>query len=190
MAGLGDTVLTQWLSRSPAEQTLKIGAGWNWIFPTASDVDLGTGKTSLGPSVVVANLGEKYVFGVVASQFWSIGGAASRNRVSFMDLQYIYKWRVNPVFNIGAAPNIKWNQVTGQWNVPIGLGFDVLTKVGKSPVRFIAEAQYYLSQRDRPFDPEWNFRFGVVPIVQAPEWANRPLLGGCGRCGHCSNCCK
>ena len=50
--GLGDTMLIQWLSNTPADSKMTFGFGWNWMFPTATDGALGTGKTSVGPSVV------------------------------------------------------------------------------------------------------------------------------------------
>jgi hypothetical protein len=190
-AGLGDTMLIQWLSNSPADSKTVTGYGWNWMFPTATNQEeLGTGRTSVGPSVVAMYLGDKVITGGIMQQYFSIDNRGSRDRVSLMDLQYIFRYRLNPTFSVGFSPNIQWDQVTEKVTVPVGLGFDVLTMTKKkTPIRWGAELQYFASHEsgNRPFDPEWNFRLYVSPIIKAPEWATRGLFGGCS-CNRCNRC--
>ena len=49
---------------------------------------------------------------------------------------------------------------------------------GKMPIRWGAELQYFASHElpGRMFEPEWNFRLYVSPIVKAPDWATRGLF--------------
>ena len=185
--GLGDTMLIQWLSNTPSDSKMTFGVGWNWMFPTASNDDLGTGKTSVGPSVVAIYLGDKIITGGILQQYYSIGGDDSRSRVSLMDFQYVFRYRFTPLTSVGFAPNMQWDQVTGKVTMPVGVGVDTMAFLGKMPLRMGAELQYYPSHErgnNRPFDPEWNFRLYFVPIIQAPEWAKKPLFGGKGR-----DCC-
>jgi|GEM_PF-3634919 len=126
------------------------------------------------------------------------GNSTTRARVSLMDLQYVFRYRLNPMFSVGFAPNMQWDQVTGVVTMPVGFGFDTMTMVGgKMPIRWGAELQYFASHEDsanRVFDPEWNFRLYVSPIIKAPEWATQGLFGGgsknchCNRCGRCRSC--
>lgn len=198
MGGLGDTMFIQWFSKSPEDSKIVFGAGLDWMFPTATDKDLGTGKWAAGPSIVALYLGDKVITGAVMQQYWSFAGDASRDRVSYMDTQVIYRYRLNPMFSIGGSPNIKWDQVTGKWTVPIGLGFDSMTMWQGKPARFGAELQYYVSHTggssptSRAFDPEWTFRLYFSPIIQAPEWAKKGILGKkkCRRGCHCRKCCR
>ena len=179
--GLGDTALIQWLSKTPADSKMTFGVGWNWMFPTATQAELGTGKTSVGPSVVAIYLGDRIITGAIVQQYYSIAGPQGRDRVSLMDIQYVFRLRLNPMFSIGFAPNVKWDQVTDKVTVPVGIGFDVMTMAfGKKPLRVGAELQYYASHESptRQFDPEWQFRLYFVPIIQAPEWAKKPMFGG------------
>jgi hypothetical protein len=130
-------------------------------------------------------LGDKVIAGGIMQQYFSIDSRQDRQRVSYMDLQYVFRYRLNPMFGIGFAPNMKWDQVTGKVTMPVGFGFDTMTMAfGKMPMRWGAELQYFAShESDRPFDPEWNFRLYVSPIIKAPEWATRGLFGGSGcRC--------
>jgi len=197
MSGLGDTAYINWFSNSPEDSKMVTGIGTNWMFPTATDSDLGSGKWSAGPSAVAVYLGDKVIAGLVAQQYWSYAGKSDRSRVSYMDLQYIFRYRLNPMFGVGFSPNIKWDQVTGKWTVPVGLGFDSMTMWQGKPARFGAELQYYVSHTggsspgSRAFDPEWNFRLYFSPIIQAPEWAKRGLSKNkCRRGCRCRKCCR
>jgi hypothetical protein len=178
--GLGDIGLIQWLSNSPSSSKMVTGVGWNWMFPAATFPDLGTGRTSFGPSVVAMYLGDKVITGGIMQQYWSIDNRSNRSRVSYMDLQYVFRYRLNPMFGIGFAPNMKWDQVTGKVTMPIGFGFDTMTMAGCGmPMRWGAELQYFASHEGRTgLDPEWNFRLYVSPIIKAPDWATRGLFGG------------
>jgi hypothetical protein len=185
--GLGDTAFIQWFSKSPEDSKIVFGAGMNWMFPTATNNDLGTGKWSAGPSLVGIYLGDKIITGGVMQQYWSYAGPTTREDVSFMDFQWIYRYRLNPMFSIGGSPNIKWDQITGKWTVPIGFGFDSMTMWQGKPARFGAELQYFASHsNNRPFDPEWNIRLYFSPIIQAPDWAKRGILGSKRR--RCNSC--
>ena len=116
-------------------------------------------------------------------QYFSIDSRDDRTRVSYMDLQYVFRYRLNPMFGIGFSPNMKWDQVTGKVTMPVGFGFDSMTMAGCGmPMRWGAELQYFASHEGRQgLDPEWNFRLYVSPIIKAPEWATRGLFGS-GRC--------
>ena len=184
-AGLGDIAFIQWFSNSPSSSKMVTGFGWNWMFPAATDDSLGTGRTSLGPSAVAMYLGDKIIAGGILQQYFSIDDRDNRTRVSYMDVQYVLRYRLNPMFGIGFAPNMKWDQVTGKVTMPIGFGFDTMTMAGCGmPMRWGAELQYFASHEGRQgLDPEWNFRLYVSPIIKAPNWATRGLFGG-GRCCH------
>lgn len=183
--GLGDTVLIQWLSKTPSDSKMTFGVGWNWMFPTATQNELGTGKTAVGPSAVAVYLGDQIITGAIVQQYYSIAGPDSRDRVSLMDVQYIFRYRLNPMFSIGMAPNMRWDQVTNKVTMPIAFGFDTMTMTkSKMPIRWGAELQYFASHESptRQFDPEWNFRLYMSPIIQAPDWATRGLCGSSRKC--------
>ena len=169
------------------------GVGWNWMFPAATHPDLGTGRTSLGPSAVAMYLGDKVITGGILQQYYSIDNETDRPRVSLMDLQYVFRYRLNPMFSVGMAPNIQWDQVTGLVTVPIGVGFDAMTFSGcGKPMRWGAELQYYPSHDEspsRPVDPEWLFRIYVSPIIPAPRWATQGLFSGGGGLFGRGRCC-
>lgn len=67
--GLGDIALLQLLSPTdPPEGMNILGAGWTWIFPTASEDDLGSEKLQVGPAAAVGRITDKYMAGALAQQ--------------------------------------------------------------------------------------------------------------------------
>lgn len=189
--GLGDTIFAQYFSASKNDDKFMWGIGETWMFPTATQSELGLGKTAVGPAALGIWLGEKWIFGAIAQQWWSIGGSSNRARVSLMDIQVPFRYRINPMTSLGAAPNLQWDQVSGKWTVPLGFGFDSTTMTrNKKPLRYGAELYYYASHRENSFDPEWQFRILFVPIIQSPDWAQRGLFGGCKKNCRCRKCCR
>lgn len=170
-SGLGDIALLQLLSPAdPPEGMNILGAGWTWIFPTASDDDLGSEKLQIGPAAAVGRITDKYVAGALAQQWWSIAGDDDRDHTSHMSLQYFLQWRVTPTTNIGMTPTITadWEADSDdRWSVPVGLGFSTTVKIGKMPISLAAEMQYYAVQPDT-FGPEWSFVLTVTPVILNP----------------------
>jgi hypothetical protein len=176
--GLGDVVLLAAFSNTPPTSPNVWGIGPTFIFPTASDDDLGTEKWSVGPVATWFHLGEKWIYGGIVQHWWSFAGDDDRDHVNLTNIQYVLKYRPTPAMSIGFSPNIEanWkNDSDDVWSVPIGLGADRMFRLGKLPVKIGFEAQYYVEQPDS-FGAEWNFRFFVTPVIPAPKFASKPLF--------------
>ncbi len=68
------------------------------------------------------------------------------------------------------APNIQydWEADSDEaWTVPIGFGYQNVTKVGNTAIKYGLEFQYYVVQPDE-FGPQWNVRLIFVPVIQSP----------------------
>ncbi len=68
------------------------------------------------------------------------------------------------------SPNIQidWNKSgRDRFSVPIGLGTIGLFRLGKVPIRWGLEAQYYVMQPD-PVGPEFNLKLFFAPIIGNP----------------------
>lgn len=82
--------------------------------------------------------------------------------------------------NIGfGSPNITadWEADSdNRWTVPVGLGFNTMTKIGKLPVKWGLELHYFVEKPDA-FGPEWNLRFVFSPVVPKPAFSKAPIFG-------------
>ena len=144
------------------------GAGFDVMFPTASEEILGTGKWGAGPSALGVYLGPKWKLGALVQQYWDFAGDSDRDNVNLMNLQYFYMYSLNETTSIGAAPNIiaNFEQSSGnKWTVPIGLGINKTINIGKVPVRFGLEAYYSAIKPDDVVGTEWNYRFYMIPAA-------------------------
>jgi hypothetical protein len=158
------------------------------MFDTATDEQLGSGKNSAGPMALVAHISDKWIFATIAQHWQSFSGESNldvetslgkvsvdRPGVSLTDVQPIVRYRYSQLTNIGFAPNVRYNWKTEQLDLPLGIGFDTLMKIGKLPVKIGAEVYYHVV-RDDDFGPEWQLRFYFIPVLPAPDWSRNPLF--------------
>jgi hypothetical protein len=167
--GIGDTVLLAMLSPKKLDMPWVVGAGLTSLIPTGGS-DLGAENWAIGPAATVFYIGNTWTFGTVAQQWWSIDGESDRQDVNLMDVQLVMRYRLNATTQIGLTPNLQfdWSADTDdRYKIPIGFGFDKMSKIGKFPVRWGAEIQYYLETPDT-FGPEWGARIFFIPVIPNP----------------------
>ena len=174
--GLGDTVLLTLLGPNTDDGWIYAG-GVTQIFPTASEDVLGQGKWQIGPAALVARLGanhgefdiDSFNIGALAQQWWSYAGDDDRDGTNQADIQYFLNWKANPTTLIGMTPNIAINwDANGGFDekvaLPVGLGVIDMFRIGKLPVRWGIEGQYYLTGPDE-LRREANLKIFVAPII-------------------------
>lgn len=174
--GLGDTVLLTLLGPNTDDGWIYAG-GVTQIFPTASEEILGQGKWQIGPAALVARLGanhgefdiDSFNIGALAQQWWSYAGDDDRDGTNQADIQYFLNWKANPTTLIGMTPNIaiNWDADGGfdeKVALPVGLGVIDMFRIGKLPVRWGIEGQYYLTGPDE-LRREANLKIFVAPII-------------------------
>ncbi|WP_068081572.1 hypothetical protein [Polycladidibacter stylochi] len=176
-SGLGDTVLLT-LAGPNTEDGWIYAGGISQIFPTATDDLLGQGKYQIGPAALIARLGnshgdftdiESWNIGVLPQQWWSVAGPEGRSFANHADIQYFINYKLNATQMIGMTPNISinWNADGGfsdKVSLPVGLGTIGMFRLGKVPVRWGAEAQYYLTGPEN-VRRQANFRLFFAPII-------------------------
>jgi hypothetical protein len=167
--GLGDTVFAIALSPGPAVAgNWLIAAGATSAFPTATDSMLGQDKWQLGPTGAIGYLGTRFIAYVFPQQWFSIGGDSPRT--SRMSLQYAFVCFLANGWTLGTNPNaqIDWEAPDGEKVAfPIGLQIGKVKRLGRLPVKFDAQVQYYVARPD-VHGPRWNLQFMVTPIIPSP----------------------
>jgi hypothetical protein len=162
--GLGDINPTFYIS--PAKPGKLIwGAGPTFLLPTASDDDLGTGKFSLGPSVVALVQPGHWTLGALASNLFSVAGPKGRPDVNTMSLQYFVNYNLKKGYFLTSQPIISanWNAPSGNvWLVPWGGGIARVFRVGMQPMNAGVQAYWYATRPDNQPSPTWQLKFQVA----------------------------
>jgi hypothetical protein len=165
ITGLGDIALsTFFTAANPGKLMWAIGPAFG--FPTATDDVLGTGKWTIGPSVLFIIQPEGWTVGTLLQNTWSYAGDENRRDVNFFYSQiFIVKNLLNGWY-LNSAPIItaNWEASTGnQWTVPLGFGVGKLIRVGKLPIK--TEVGYYNYVVKPDGGPEWQLRMQVQFIL-------------------------
>ncbi len=177
VSGFGEIVLFSLLGQSiPTERwcggDIVWGIGPTFIFPTASEDELGTGKFSAGPSGVFAFIGNKFILGGFFQHWWSYssGGKGSHRDVNFSWLNLFYFLNFKDGWQVGGTPIITANweaDSKDRWTIPVGLGLYKTSIFGKLPIKFGVEGQW-MPKRPDTLGQEWNIRIVLAPIVPSP----------------------
>lgn len=145
------------------------GVGGTFVFPTASNNNLGKGKYQAGPTVMLFHLGENWNKGFFLQHWWSYAGDESRADVSITEFQYVIRKNFG-TWSLGTGPNIRidWSK---DWDnaliFPIGLGYTKTVRMGNTPVKMRIEPQYSII-RPEDYGNVWNIRIQIAPVIKSP----------------------
>ena len=170
-SGLGDVLFTAFYVPST-------GGNGTWGLGAALEIPSGgekrgTGKWSLGPSLVYLLQPGDWTVGVLANNVWSVAGSADRNEVSRMLLNLFLVYQLGQGWYVNSAPIITadWKAPSGQqWVVPVGAGVGRLSFVGRLPLNVQIGAFYNVVKPD--IGPDWQLRAQVQMLLP------KSMLGG------------
>ena len=163
--GLGDIVYTGFFARDESKRLLKAiaGIGPTFVFNSASEDRLGTGKWSVGPTAALARVLDDWVYGVVVGNLWSFAGDAQRRRVNLFTLAPFINYNFLNGWYLTSTPKIvaDWELAShNRWLVPIGGGVGtVLFRGEKRPINLQIQAFYFIKKPD--LGPDWSVNLRV-----------------------------
>ncbi len=143
-SGLSDIVQSFFLSPSePGPGGLIWGAGPVFLFPTATDPLLGTGKWGAGPTGVVLKQSGPWTYGALANHIWSFAGDSSRADISATFVQPFVSYTTDDAvtFALNTETTYDWNN--DQWSVPINMTVSKLVEVGDQPINLTLGLRYW-----------------------------------------------
>jgi hypothetical protein len=136
-----------------------IGLGPTIVIPTATDAILGSGKLSLGPSLVGVWIGHGIVAGVLVNNAWSIAGDPARSQVNAFFLQPFININLPKHTYLVTAPEITGDWVHSNWVLPVGAGAGAILKLGL-PANVSLQA--YWNALAPAGTPTWLVRFQIT----------------------------
>ena len=165
-SGLSDIVFTAFYV--PPGGALMWGVGPVVEFPTGG-ASRGSGKWSIGPSVVLLSQKGPWTLGILANNVWSIAGDADRQSVNRGLLQYFIVRQLGNGWYVNSAPinTVNWKAASGQKVlVPLGAGAGKLVFLGKLPINGQAGAYYNVVKPD--IGPDWQLRVQLQVLLPVP----------------------
>ena len=159
--GLGDITYQGFLS--PAKSGKFIwGLGPQLQMPTGMD-RLTSDQWSLGPAAVGLMMPGHWVFGLLVSNVWDIGGYNNAPAVNFFSGQYFINYNMKGGWYLTTAPTITANwkaDSDNTWTVPFGGGVGRVFKIGKQPVNLKLAGYYSVEKPDNASD--WNLQTQIT----------------------------
>ena len=143
--GLGDVVLSGFLSPSQSKNGLTWGAGPVFLIPTATNDYLASKKFGIGPTAVALYQINGITFGGLVNQIWSVAGDKDRNDVSSLFFQPFFNYNWKSGAGIGGNFEITQNwesDTTVVWFNPTISG---VTGLGKQKVQLAVGPRFNLA---------------------------------------------
>ena len=175
-AGMGDMAFVTMLS--PNIQKWILAAGPTFVFPTASTLNLGQGKTQIGPAGVAGFIGKDWVGLIFVQNWWSVAGTHQTPVVNQMNIQYVLVRMLPEAWQIQMTPNVlvNWRATGGNsLTFPIGIGVGRTFRIhpGLPPISAALEFQWMAAHPD-DFGQRFNIRFVFKPVL--PNLVKKPIL--------------
>ncbi len=157
-------------------------------FPTATNEQLRSNFTTMGPEAVVGKVTSFGFLGILVNHAWSLNSqdadagsltilpdmmwtaTGGRNRASVTAGQYFYVVNLKNAWQISAAPTYAYNHTADEGNrltLPIGTGISKVVSFGKLPVKLGFQYWYYVASPEN-FGPQQQFRFQIAPVIPLP----------------------
>jgi len=158
--GLSDTTQSFFFSPNPAPRGWIWAAGPAFLWPTATDSALGSGKWGAGPTAVLLKQDAGWTYGILANHIWSYAGEGDRASVSNTFLQPFagFTWRDTTSLTFNSESTYNWT--AGQWTVPLNLTLGHIFKFAAQPISFQFALRHYAVA---PVDTAaWGARFNIV----------------------------
>ena len=146
--GLGDAVVSAFLSPSVSKGGLTWGAGPVLLAPTATNDLLASKKFGLGPTAIALYQTRGMTIGALINQIWSVAGDAERPDISMMFFQpfFTYNWKSGAGIGGNFELTQNWNAgTTTLWFTPI---LSAVTALGKQRVQFAVGPRLNLAAPD------------------------------------------
>lgn len=139
------------------------------ILPTSSDTSNNRQQFIMGPAVNIGQVTDWGVYGVLASHYIDLIEKRDKGSpdTTQTTLQVYFSYDLGRGWQLISNPVITYDwegDSSNKLNLPLGGGIAKTIKIGKIPLRFAAEAQYFVASTDR-FGPDWLYKFTVSPIM-------------------------
>ena len=161
--GMGDITTSVFFAPSTPGKLIW-GAGPVIVLPSTSDPALGSGKWSLGPTIVALKQTGEVSFGALWNQTWSFAGDENRPDVNQMFLQPFLSYQATHslTLTVQSEMTANWNAPNDDdtWTIPINVVAAKLATFGPFPASYQAGFGVFPVHPD--IGPTWKLRAAIV----------------------------
>ncbi len=134
VSGMGNVLFNAYLRPAePPKGHWIWGAGPSVQIPTRTEPELGSNRLCLGPAALLYYKGDSFSGGIVAQNYWSLGGDGI-NEVNLFSAQYVAYYNLPDGWYLESNATVTANWLADaddRWTVPIGGGFGKNFKLGE-----------------------------------------------------------
>ena len=159
--GLGDAVVSAFLSPTNGKNGVTWGAGTAILLPIGTDEFHTSKKFGIGPSVVALKQAGGLTYGGLINQIWSVAGSDSRPAVSQMLINPFVSFNWKTGAGIGASAEFTQNWIANTstlWLIP---NISAVTSLGKQKTQFVIGPRFNLAAPSGS-KADWGWRAVVV----------------------------
>lgn len=165
-AGLGDLSLSPYYVPDLTSSTF-FGVGGTVTLPSATEDSLGSKKWSVGPALVVAEIGDPIVFGALIQHLWSYAGTDDRSDVNVFTAQPFVTYLLGSGFSatVNSETNYDFRGSAGsRWVIPIASAVSKVVELGGE---FFNIGLAYVTYVERPTQAaDAEFRLNLTYVVK------------------------
>ena len=176
-SGLGDAFVPMMLSPNPKPgDQLGWGLGPTFLFPTATDDQLGTDTWEAGIAGVLTYKTDHTNSVFFPQYWWSYSEDGDAEETSHGSILYGFWYNLPNAWAIGTAPTITYNDKADSdnaWNVPVGMMVAKTIMFGKMPIKFQFGVEKSIVRQEN-FGKDWAVRFNIIPVI--PGLFKKPLF--------------
>lgn len=154
---------------SPADKILgfTLGIGPAVSLPVSTDEAFGPDAWQFGVGGVLVRRTESLIASVLAKSVWTTSEAGG----GFLQVQYNLQYFLGKGWQVGLGrPRIEytWDAAgRGTWDLPVGLDIGRVLRIGKLPVKFVLEYEFF-PVNDSSWMPEHMIRLMIIPVLNNP----------------------
>jgi hypothetical protein len=163
--GMSD-MTTSFFFSPKSKSGFTIGAGPVFVTPSSYSPTLGSGKYSIGPTVVALNQSGPWTLGALWNEVWSVAGDPARRDVNQMFLQPFVAYQATKTITltVQSETTADWNAASGQrWTVPVNVQIAKLSSFGVFPASYQLGGGVFAQHPD--IGPSWKIRAAIVVLL-------------------------
>ncbi|TFG71361.1 MAG: transporter [Flavobacteriales bacterium] len=164
--GLGDAVLSTFLSPSNSKGGITWGAGPAFLIPTGTDDFLGTKKWGIGPTAVALYQNKGYTIGALVNQVWSVAGDKNRGDLSTLFFQPFFNYNWKSGAGVGGNFEITQNWKGNSTNIWFNPTISAVTSLGSQKTQLAVGPRFNLAS---PEGAKSDIGFRAVVVFLFPK---------------------